>query len=265
MTERSTDQTAAAAATRPSVAARAPPRPPSGASPPGRAMPATPPRASRSSRASRRSAGARACTSARPMCAACTTSSGRSSTTRSTRRWPATPTRIDVTIHADGTVDRRGRRPRHPGRQALDRQGRARGRPHRAPRRRQVRRRRLQGLRRPARRRRQRRQRAVRVAARRGRAATASVWVQEYERGKPTAPVKKIGPQRRPARHDDRLPGRSARSSRRSTTRFDDDRPAPPRVGLPEQGRLDHASSTSGPIASGTFYFEGGISRSCGT
>ena len=55
--------------------------------------PTTPRRASRSSRASRPSAAGRACTSARPTSAACTTSSGRSSTTRSTRRWPATPRR----------------------------------------------------------------------------------------------------------------------------------------------------------------------------
>ena len=64
------------------------------------AAPTTPPPASRSSRASRRSGGARACTSARPTNAACITSSGRSSTTRSTRRWPATPTTILVTIKA---------------------------------------------------------------------------------------------------------------------------------------------------------------------
>ena len=43
------------------------------------------------SRVWRRSANARACTSAPPASAVCTTWSGRSSTTRSTRRWPATP------------------------------------------------------------------------------------------------------------------------------------------------------------------------------
>ena len=52
-------------------------------------------RASRSSRAWRRSADAPACTSARPTSAACTTSSGRSSTTRSTRRWPGFATTVD--------------------------------------------------------------------------------------------------------------------------------------------------------------------------
>ena len=61
--------------------------------------------------------------------------------------------------------DRRGQRPRHPGRHAPDRGppgGRARD--DRAARRRQVRRRRLQGLGRPPRRRRVRGQRAVRLA-----------------------------------------------------------------------------------------------------
>ncbi len=54
---------------------------------------ATTPRArSQSSAASTRCASARACTSARPVRAACTTWSTRSSTTRSTRRWPATAT-----------------------------------------------------------------------------------------------------------------------------------------------------------------------------
>ena len=47
---------------------------------------------SRSSRDSRRSASAPPCTSATPAPTACTTSSTRPSTTRSTRRWPATAT-----------------------------------------------------------------------------------------------------------------------------------------------------------------------------
>ena len=116
-------------------------------------------------------------------------------------------TTIEVTIQPDGTVDGRGRRPRRPGRQALDRQGRPRGRPHRPPRRRQVRRRRLQGLRRPARRRRQRRQRAVRVAA--GRVGTRRPRLgQEYERGKPTTPVTKLGPQGDRRGTTTTLPGR---------------------------------------------------------
>ena len=84
-------------------------------------------------------------------------------------------TRSSITIDAGrprSSVVRQ--RPRHPGRQARDGQGRARGRPDRPPRRRQVRRRRLQGVGRPARRRRQRRQRAVGVAAGRGPRATAA-------------------------------------------------------------------------------------------
>ena len=55
-------------------------------------------------RVSRPSASGRACTSARPVRAACTTSSTRSSTTRSTRRSPATATPVDVTIHPDNSV-----------------------------------------------------------------------------------------------------------------------------------------------------------------
>ena len=53
----------------------------------------TTPRTSPSSRASRRFASVPACTSARPACAGCTTSSTRWSTTPSTRRSPATATR----------------------------------------------------------------------------------------------------------------------------------------------------------------------------
>ena len=90
------------------------------------------------------------------------------------------------------------------------------------------------------------------------RPATASIWAQEYVRGKPTGPVKKIGPQ------GDR---------RGTTTSFladsgdvRDDRllvrhhqPAPARVGLPEQGCLDHLRSTSASDRERSFYFEGGL------
>ena len=50
-------------------------------------------------------------------------------------------------------------------------------------------------------------------------ARDGSVWAQEYARGKPHDPVKKLGPAGRPARHDDRCSGPTPRSSRRSTTR----------------------------------------------
>jgi uncharacterized glyoxalase superfamily protein PhnB len=50
-------------------------------------------------------ASAPACISATPTTArACTTWSTRSSTTASTRRWPGTPTEVDVKIHADDSV-----------------------------------------------------------------------------------------------------------------------------------------------------------------
>ena len=174
----------------------------------------TPPRASRSSKASRPSGIARACTSARPMRAACTTSSGRSWTTRSTRRWPATPPRSRWRIRpmaacATSTMAAASRSAAH-----ADRQGRPRGRPHRPPRRRQVRRRRLQGVGRPPRRRRERRQRAVRWL-RVESARDGKVWRQEYERGKPIGPVTAIGPSNgRAARR--RLSSPIPRSSRRS-------------------------------------------------
>ena len=70
-----------------------------------RPAPTTRPRASRSSRASRPSDAGPACTSARPMSVACTTSSGRSSTTRSTRRWPATPRTSGSRSQPDGLVE----------------------------------------------------------------------------------------------------------------------------------------------------------------
>jgi hypothetical protein len=148
----------------------------------------TPPRASRSSRASRPSAGGRACTSARPTPRPAPPRLG--GRRQLDRRGDGRPRhRIELTIHADGRVRTattaaasRSASTSRPAR-------RARGGHDRAPRRRQVRRRRLQGLGRPARRRRQRRQRAVGVAARRG-ARDGKRLAQEYERGKPTTPVK---------------------------------------------------------------------------
>ena len=108
--------------------------------------------------------------------AACTTSSGRSSTTPSTRRWPATATRIDVTLLADGgcrVVDN-GRGIPVDLQPASTRARPAASRAHHAARRRQVRRRGLQGLRRPPRRRRVGGQRAVDAARSSRSTATAS-------------------------------------------------------------------------------------------
>ena len=128
---------------------------------------------------------ARACTSARPAWPACTTSSGRSSTTPSTRRWPALHTHHR---HAAGRrrLPRRRQRPRHPGRPVPVRpaqgQERGRGRADRAARRRQVRRRGLQGVGWPARRRRQRRQRAVRAPRCSRSTATASATARSTPR-----------------------------------------------------------------------------------
>ena len=136
-------------------------------------------------------AAARACTSARPTSAACTTSSGRSSTTPSTRRWPGMPRTSRSRIQRRRQPPQHRQRPRRPGRAAeADRTRRARGGAHRAPRRRQVRRRRLQGLGRPPRRRRQRRQRAVGVAAGRDRHATARSGARSTSAASPTGPVK---------------------------------------------------------------------------
>ena len=66
---------------------------------------ATPPGICPFWKGSRRSASARACTSGRPTPAGSCTACGRSSTTRSTRRWPATCTEIEVILHADGSVE----------------------------------------------------------------------------------------------------------------------------------------------------------------
>ena len=127
--------------------------------------------------------------------AACTTWSTRSSTTPSTRRWPALRRGRGHDPPRQLGHGRR-QRPRHPGRH--DGEGGqvgARGRADRPARRRQVRRRRrLQGVRRPARRRRLRRQRAVRAAATSRSGATAFAWRQDYERGAPQGPIDKGEP-----------------------------------------------------------------------
>ena len=149
-------------------------------------------------------------------------------------------TTVLVTLHAGRQGHRRGRRPRRAGRQALHGQGRARGRAHRPARRRQVRRRRLQGLRRPARRRRVGRERALVLDARRRAPAMAAC-------GRRSTSAASRSP---------RSSGSAPQGGRRGTRTtfqadaemFDShgllvrhDLPAPPRVRLPDQGRLDHA------------------------
>ena len=124
----------------------------------------TAPTRSRCSKASRRSASGRPCTSARPARRACITSSTRSSTTRSTRRWPASATRS--TSRSTSTTRSRSSTTAAAFRSIMhdERQVGGRSRADRAARRRQVRQRQLQGLGRSARRRRVGRQRAVGVA-----------------------------------------------------------------------------------------------------
>ena len=67
-----------------------------------------------------------------------------------------------------------------------------------------------------------------------------------------------------PGRHDDQLPRRSD-DVRDHRLLVRDHQPAPPRVRVPQQGRLDHASSTSGTTASAPSTSKAGCSRSSGT
>ena len=154
----------------------------------------TTPRASRSSRAWIRCVADPACTSARPMCAACITWSGRSSTTRSTKPWPDTPpmsrcasSRTDpLRVIDDGRGVPVGRHPS--GKDALEivhtvlhAGSKFGGGGYKVS----------GGL------------HGVGVSVvnalsewlRVESARDGAVWAQEYSRGEPTTPVRKIGPQ----------------------------------------------------------------------
>ena len=103
-----------------------------------------------------------AMSSGRPARLDCTISSTRSSTTRSTRRWPDFCDQVNVTHSHRQLGHGRRQRPRHSRRSHASGKSAAEVVLTGAARRRQVRQRQLQGVRRPARRRRVGRQRAVR-------------------------------------------------------------------------------------------------------
>ena len=66
------------------------------------------------------------------------------------------------------------------------------------------------------------------------------VWAQEYERGKPKTPVKKVGPSGGRRGTTTHVP-RRRRDVRDDRLLVRDDLAAAARVGLPHEGRLDHA------------------------
>ena len=172
--------------------------------------------------------------------AASTTSSTRSSTTPSTRRWPGYNDSVEVTIHPDNSVTVRDRGRGIPV-DVIPEHGPlgARGRPDEAARRRQVRRRRLQGLRRPARRRRLGRERALGVADRRRSSATARSTARSSRAACRRATMEVIGDDDGD-RHDDLVPARRRDLRRDRVPRRRRCVAAPARDGVPDARPAHH-------------------------
>ena len=157
--------------------------------------------------------------------------------------------------------DRRGQRPRHPGRHAPDREpARGRGRDDRAARRRQVRRQGLQGLRRSARRRRVGGQRAVATGSSSRSAATARSTTRSTRaasrRRSSSRPASPIG---RSPRHEDHVPSRPRRSSRTSSSSASSSSRRSCASSRTSTAGSRSSSSTSAPTSAAEFKFEGGI------
>ena len=90
------------------------------------------------------------------------------------------------------------------------------------------------------------------------------VWAQEYERGKPTMPVTKVGPAGRPARARGPSSGPTPRCSRPSST--PSTRSPSASASRPTSRRASGSpSSTSGPTASGRSTSRAASSRSSAT
>ena len=148
--------------------------------------------------------------------AACTTSSTRSSTTRSTRRWPATATK-SCSRSTPTTRSRSFDNGRGIPVAVMTKEGRpgGRGRADRAARGRKVRRgRRLQGLGRPARRRRVGRQRAVGEPRRRGATRRLRAGPSRTSAARRSPTSSRASRPRKPARRSRSCPTRTC--SRRS-------------------------------------------------